>query len=138
MANYDLEGVAGAAEVYLTLWESTPAGDGATGRGLRRRARQAGDALDRFARVFPIARPRADLCRGRFYRLAGRRPRAARAWCRSLQAAERLEMPFEEGLVHFEIGRHAEPGDAARPHHLDRARTLFARLGAAHDLARVE
>jgi hypothetical protein len=46
-------------------------------------------------------------------------------------------MPYEQGLIHYELGRHCPPGDPARAAHLARAAGLFRRLGAVSDLARV-
>ena len=51
--------------------------------------------------------------------------------------ATALSMPFEEGLVHYELGRHLEVvGDRAA--HLDRARELFRTLGATSALAAMD
>jgi hypothetical protein len=39
-------------------------------------------------------------------------------------------MPFDEGLVHFEIGRHLHSSQPQRAQHLSQAREIFERLGA--------
>jgi class 3 adenylate cyclase/tetratricopeptide (TPR) repeat protein len=57
---YLLEGYAGVAEVYLSLWEN-----GQDSREVRQAAQRACLALRRFARVFPIGEPRARLWSGR-------------------------------------------------------------------------
>ncbi|HSO56382.1 MAG TPA: hypothetical protein VL330_27380, partial [Actinomycetes bacterium] len=116
-----------SAEVALALW-------------LDRRARGEGDAgpwramavegvghLGRYARVFPIGRPRALLHRGLIAWSDGRAARARRDWRAALAAAERLEMRYEQALALDMLGRHGEPGQrsAAR----ERARALFERLG---------
>jgi class 3 adenylate cyclase/tetratricopeptide (TPR) repeat protein len=62
---YLLQGYAGVAEVYLTLWET-----GHDTTDTRRAARQACRALRRFARVFPIGQPRARLWQGRLDQLS--------------------------------------------------------------------
>src|SRR4051794_24141734 len=98
-------------------------------------ARQACAALWRFAGVFPIGRPRAWLWHGLAHWLAGRPWAARRAWGKAREEARLLGMPYEEGLAHLEAGRHLPPGDPQRSDHLARACQLFARLGAAHDLA---
>jgi hypothetical protein len=82
-----------------------------------------------------VGQPRAWLYQGVFDWLAGKPRRAVRAWRQSLAAAERLDMPYEQGLAHYEIGRHAEPG-AERQKHLDQACALLTRCGAVYDLAR--
>jgi hypothetical protein len=43
-------------------------------------------------------------------------------------------MPYDQGLAHFEIGRHLADGDGARLSHLDRARDLFDALGVRRHL----
>jgi hypothetical protein len=90
VAVHILEGYAGVAEVYMDLWV---AGDHAAARP----ARQARAALRRFARAFPMAQPRAWLYEGRAAHHLGRQRRALAVWHKSLQTAERLVMPYEQG-----------------------------------------
>jgi hypothetical protein len=45
-------------------------------------------------------------------------------------------MPYEQGLAHYEIGRHST--GAERRHHLQRASDIFIQLNATYDLARVQ
>jgi hypothetical protein len=84
--------------------------------------------------VFPIGRPRALLWKGTLAWLSGKRRRAHTAWQESVAAAESLQMPYDQGLAHFEIGRHLADGDGARLSHLDRARDLFDALGVRRHL----
>ena len=90
-----------------------------------------------FARVFPIGQPYLAYYEGRVAWLRGHPREARRAWRVALTAARRLTMPYEQGLIHYELGRHRAPGDPARAAHLSRAAALFHRLGAISDLARV-
>jgi class 3 adenylate cyclase/tetratricopeptide (TPR) repeat protein len=137
MANFNLEGYSGAVEVYLDQWESVAAAGSCAPRELKRRARRACRALDGFARVFPIARPRAALWGGRRAWLRGQAPRAFVRWRVGLEAAERLGMPLEQGLLHAEIARRAAlPGPLLAPH-IERAGEIFSRLGAEDELARL-
>jgi eukaryotic-like serine/threonine-protein kinase len=126
-----LEGYAGVAEVYLSLWA---AGDH-TAVGP---ARQACAVLRRFAWPAPIARPRAWLCRGQAAYLTGHRRRALAAWRKSLATAERLEMPYEQGRAHYELGQHLPAGHPGRQAHLSRACEIFADIGAPYDLAHAQ
>jgi tetratricopeptide (TPR) repeat protein len=127
MAVHPLEGYAAVAEVYLTLWE-------ANDHQAARPAQQACAALRRLARVFPIAQPRAWLWQGSVEWRAGRPKCARQAWQKSLAAAERLAMPYQQGLAHYELGRHATGVDG--PHHLERACAIFTQLDASYDMAR--
>jgi tetratricopeptide (TPR) repeat protein len=123
---------AGIAEVYLRLCE------GQTQPNLKIKARQMCRAFRKFTRIFPIGRPGFWLCQGLYEWLAGHPSRAHQAWQKSLTEAERLAMPYEQGLAHYEIGRHLVVNDSARQMHLNRACEIFARLEAAYDLARAQ
>lgn len=155
-----MEGYAGPAEVFLALWETKTISDfrqrapwvlpildlsepEANNRkseiqNLKSKSRQACQAMRAFARIFLFARPRAWLYQGLCYWLAGQPNQAHRAWRKSLVIAERLAMPYEQGRAHYEIGRHLSPDDPAREDHLARSGEIFARLGAAFDVARTQ
>ena len=130
VAVHILEGYAGVAEVYMDLWV---AGD----RAAARPARQARATLGRFARAFPMARPRAWLYEGRAAHHLGRQRHALAVWHKSLRMAERLVMPYEQGRAHYELGRHLPPGRPARQAHLTRAGEIFADIGALYELDHV-
>jgi class 3 adenylate cyclase/tetratricopeptide (TPR) repeat protein len=115
------------AEVALALWlDSRRRGLGDRGPWPAM-AVQAVGYLGRYARVFPIGEPRAELHRGLLAWTAGRPAPARRAWRRGLAAAERLGMAYDQALTLDMLGRHGEPGQRAR--HRERARELFDRLG---------
>jgi predicted ATPase/class 3 adenylate cyclase len=109
-ASYTLEGHAGIPEVCLALLErgEPPDVDPAELRttaaaGLRR--------LRRYARSFPMARPRVLACLGWSHWLQGRHGAARRAWTRAAREAERLAMPWELARAHHELGRHLRAGE---------------------------
>lgn len=64
--------------------------------------------------------------------------RAKKWWAKSLTAAEKLGMPYLEGLTHYEMGRRLPLNDPARARHLLLAGQIFSRLAAAYDQARTE
>jgi class 3 adenylate cyclase/tetratricopeptide (TPR) repeat protein len=130
-AAYILEGYAGVTELYLDLWM---AGDQMAARP----AQQALAALRRFARIFRTARPRAWLYEGLAADHVGRTRQARVAWNKSLNAAERLGMPYEQGRAHYELGRHLPPGHPGRQAHLRRAGELFADIGASYELTHAQ
>ena len=94
--------------------------------------------MKRFAGVFPVGRPRWAILEGRRSWLAGRRGRAQRLWRRALTSATQLDMPYEEGLAHYQIGSHLDANDAERAVHLEAAREIFGRIQAARALAAVD
>lgn len=129
------DGYAAVAEVFLALWESGQEQPPHTRRQLAHRARQACNTLlYRYAWIFPIGRPRAYLYQGLHAWLAGNPSRAQRMWQHSLAAAVRLALPYEQGLAHYELGRHTT--GVERLLHLGQAHAIFEQLGAADDLAR--
>jgi hypothetical protein len=133
---FDGEGYMGAAEVYLALWENSS--DPAAAKALAKSAWQACKALRRFADRFPIGRPSAWLWQGKYDWLNHQPRQAYQAWQKSLAQAQKLAMPYDEGLAHYEIGRHLPTDDPRRQDHLSRARDIFNQLEAAYDLAQAE
>ena len=118
------------SDVALALWER---GEDETAPVVARRARRE---LRRYARLFPIGRPRALVNDGLALWLRGRPRAARRSWRAGLEAAERLDMPYEMARAHYEIGRHLPKADAACRVHLEQASQLFASVGAEDDVAR--
>ena len=99
------------------------------------------DRLRSFTAGCPVSAARALRTGGLQLWLAGRRPKAVRAWRRSLDSARRLDLPYDEALAHLELGRHLRapettPGGWGRDEHLARARELFTALGTGPALAR--
>jgi len=97
-------------------------------------AKQAVAAFNRFAKVFPIAQPRAFIYQGLADCLASRLGRARKAWHRALHLAERMSLRYEQALAHYEIARHLDASDASRNAHLTAATDLFEQLEATYDL----
>ena len=136
MVSYSIEGYAGAAETYLQLWREARPRDGAEARELARMARKSVAALRRIARIFPVGRPRAWLCRGTAHELAGNPRRALRCWLAGLRIAEAMAMPFERALAHERIGTYLGVHAPEGRRHLELACSIFEALGADHDLCR--
>jgi predicted ATPase len=134
---YTIEAHAGIPEVCLALL----AGGGAPGADpgeLRATAATGLRRLERYSRAFPMARPRARLCRGAWQELEGRRAQAVRSWAGAVDAAERLAMPWEVALGQLELGRHFAPGERGpdgleRDALLERAAAGFEAMGCRAD-----
>jgi eukaryotic-like serine/threonine-protein kinase len=107
---YWFELYATTAEAAIALWHTSRqrgSGDRPTSRAA---AEQALRCLRRYARVFPVGQPRALLCQGLLAWVDERPVRARKAWRRSLAAAERLGMRYDQMLAHHQLG-----GTAPRP-----------------------
>jgi class 3 adenylate cyclase len=125
---YAREGYHGALDVFLTLWEKAEASSSQD--QLASFARQALKPVRQMGRTFPVIAPRAWLQQGRYDWLLGNHSKAQKAWRKSIELARELSMPHEEGLSHYEYGRHLPPGDPGRDKRLTRALELFSRVGA--------
>jgi hypothetical protein len=139
-----IHGYNNVAEVFLALWEAETILD-LTGKNpkskiqnLKWSAWQTCQALRKYARAFPAGQPRAWLWYGLYIWLSGQPAKAQRAWQKSLVLAERLAMPYEQGLARYEIGRHLALDDPARRVHLARAAEIFSQISAAYDLSRAQ
>ncbi|MEI7556465.1 adenylate/guanylate cyclase domain-containing protein [Candidatus Chlorohelix sp.] len=136
---YSYEGYSGVAEVYLGLWESESSTRAAKEfrfslGEIHDSTLKACKAMDKYARIFPIGLPRATLYRGLYYWLSGNTDKAHKLWISSLRHALRLGMPYEQGLAHFEIGRHSYGEE--RKTHLNCAIEIFEHLNIPFDLER--
>ena len=107
-------------------------------QNLKSNAWQACQALHKYARAFPMGQPRAWLWQGLYGWLSGQPTQAYRAWRKSLAMAERLAMPYEQGLARYEIGRHLPLDDPARHVHLTRAAEIFSQINTTYNLTRTE
>jgi class 3 adenylate cyclase/tetratricopeptide (TPR) repeat protein len=132
------EGYAGTAETFLEIWESCLSSPASGLERVRNRARQSCADLWTFARVFPIGEPRAWLCEGWNHRLQKHMRQARRDFNKGLEAAKRLTMPYDEGRLHYEVGRCLKSEDHERNEHLERACKIFEVIGAVYDLELVK
>jgi class 3 adenylate cyclase/tetratricopeptide (TPR) repeat protein len=113
------------AYVYLELWEKSQTQSEKA--QLQLLARQACRSLNQYKFYWPIGQPSAWRMQGRYDWQAGKRARARQAWQKSLLAAQKLTMPYDEALAYYEIGRHATGEE--REANSARANEIFERLG---------
>jgi eukaryotic-like serine/threonine-protein kinase len=99
-------------------------------------ARRGADSLRWLARRSLPAVPGAERVLGLSAWQAGDRRRAQQRWRKGLVAAQRLTMPYEEGLADYELGRHLPFHDPDRRRYLERACVLFEQTRAVRDLSR--
>jgi len=91
--------------------------------------------LEEFGKIYPVAKPRAALLRGQYLMLSDRHTLAHSCFRRSLNIARSLQMPYEEGLALYELGKAAKSyHDAQR--YIQHALKNFELVGAAYDVGR--
>ncbi len=132
LSSLKLGAMTARAQTYLAIWER----DGErVDSAIVKKARSGCRSLARFTFIFPIGRPRSALYWGWYHWLSGRKLVARYYWRRALSEAKALEMAYDEGLAHFELGRHLT-AEEERNYHLRQAEMIFERLGASYDLKR--
>ena len=117
---YLIEGYAGVAEVYLTLWSRSKQ------KLASRLASHSCKALHKFAKIFPIGQPRLWLYQGQYEWLIGHRVRAKKAWHKSAAIAQKLTMPYEEGLAYVQLSQHTIGKESQQ--YLQKAQKIFNQL----------
>lgn len=127
-----LPGYAGIMETYLSLWETS--GDPA----YKSPAREAGKALHKYAQLAPVARPRAWLYQGWFDWLNNKQERAVQAEESAIEAAQELNMPYDEGLAHHHRGRFLPGSSLERHKSFYIALSIFDRLGTTYAYAQTQ
>ena len=129
-------GFAAVAEVYFALWEQTLQ---SPGRGLdpdkhKLSAERALKLLRAFRKVFPIGQPYAHYYEGWYEELTGKPQTAAKSWRKGLEAAQRFNLPYEEGLIRVKLGSYLRDDPNACKEHFARAIQIFEKMGAVHEL----
>ena len=133
-------GFTAIADIYFELWEKTlrnptPKTDTDQWKQL---AVKSLKLVRGFEKVFPIGRPATPLYQGWHELLMGKPKAAIKFWKRGLEAAQKLNMPYEEGLLRLKLGHHLKDGANARRPHLERAAQIFETMGAAYEIALVQ
>ncbi len=130
-ANLGYTAFAAIANVYLSLLEASTA-NLSNRAGLLNKAKRIVKAMQVFPT--PTGQPSAHLYAGRLANVLGDQSKALTLWRKSIQAAQRINMPYEEALAHYEIGRNPKSSDGERKIHLEQAVRSFEQVGAAHEL----
>jgi hypothetical protein len=126
---YAMEGYCGAVETAVSLQSQN-----ATSVELLRLARRGCRQLSRFARVFPVAAPRAYLFRSAFLASSGHRARALGMARLGLAAAIELGILYDQVRAHLQLAHLLGKSEEAAKHR-ESARALCDNTGIASDWA---
>ncbi|NJC96933.1 MAG: hypothetical protein FIB03_11460 [Anaerolineae bacterium] len=136
---YSLDvGFAAVSDVFFECWEKALQDPNRKADAVKYKyaAGRALKLLLAFKKVFPIGEPDLYYYRGWYEWLEGKHQSAVKDWTKGLEAAQRYDMRYEEGLIRTKLGA-ALTDDAARREHFERATRIFEEMGAAPNLVRV-
>jgi eukaryotic-like serine/threonine-protein kinase len=104
-------GYTGILEVYLAMLERSDLTE-------REKERLVGEiakwlkAFKRYAKTYAFARSRLMLHTGTYEWLTGKQSDARKSWQKALEYTQKYRIPFDEALIHYEIGRHTEDSNS--------------------------
>jgi class 3 adenylate cyclase/tetratricopeptide (TPR) repeat protein len=129
-------GFAAVAEVYFELWERAlhDPNRQMDADKYRSLAEKALKLLRAFQKVFPIGQPPAYYYQGWYEWLMGKREKAISSWRKGLDAAQRFNMPYEEGLIRVKLGTVLKDNAVERKERFAGAIQIFEKMGAVHEL----
>ncbi len=132
VAQYVLEGLAGASEVLLGMWEEDPAKIIVMKDPMQILIK----ALRAYSKTNTIGLPQYYRYLGREAWLNGKQSKARKRWQAGLKKAIELDMRYEQALLRYELGRHTD-GETSRDY-LIQARDSFDIIGAEANYQQVE
>ena len=129
-------GFAAVAEVYFELWERTlhDPNRQMDADKYKLLAEKALKLLRAFQKVFPIGQPPAYYYQGWYEWLTGKPEKAIASWRKGLDAAQKFNMPYEEGLIWVKLGIVLKDNAVERKERFARAIQIFEKMGAVHEL----
>jgi hypothetical protein len=129
-------GFTAVAEVFFELWDKALR-DSSLGLdiiGLKSSAEMAIKSLRAFQNVFPIGQPHTPYYRGWYAQLTGKHQQAVKLWRKSLEAARKFNMPYEEAQACFRLASSLPADDPTRKDYLAHALTVFEAMGCPYEL----
>jgi tetratricopeptide (TPR) repeat protein len=129
-------GFSAVAQVYFETWERALQSPSRELDADKQKfsAEKAIELLRAFQKVFPIGQPYAHYYQGWYEELTGKPERAVRSWRKGLEAAQKFNLLYEEGLIRVKLGTYLREDPNARKEHFERAIEIFEKMGAVREL----
>jgi class 3 adenylate cyclase/tetratricopeptide (TPR) repeat protein len=129
-------GFAAAADVYFELWEKSlqASSEQPDANKYKSSAQKAMKLLRAFQKVFPIGESVTFYYQGWYERLTGNYEKAIKSLHKGLEAAQKFNMPYEEGLIRVRLALYAQDNPDMRKKHVSRAIEIFKKMGAVREL----
>lgn len=129
---YSIDGFTAVAEYYLSQYEAQP------NLATKAQAQDALKAFAKFAKRFRFGRARYLCYKGWYLWQVGRYHQAHKVLEQAIASAIQLQIPYDEGLARFHLGRFHRGDNLHASTHLATAKTIFEDLGAQHDVIAVQ
>jgi tetratricopeptide (TPR) repeat protein len=129
-------GFAAAADVYFELWEKSLQASSQQVDALKHKssAQKAMKLLRAFQKVFPIGESVTFYYQGWYDWLTGNYEKAIKCLHKGIEAAQKFNMPYEEGLIRVRLASYAQDNPETRKKHVRRAIEIFEKMGATREL----
>jgi len=129
-------GFAAAADVYFELWENSLQDPDRHLDADKHKlsAQKAMKLLRAFQKVFPIGESVTLYYQGWHDWLSGNYEKAIKSLYKGMEAAQKFNMPYEEGLIRVRLASYAQDNPETRKKHVWRAIEIFEKMGATREL----
>jgi tetratricopeptide (TPR) repeat protein len=129
-------GFSGIADVCFELWEKA-LGDPLKKEKadpLKQMAERAVRLLVAFQKVFPIGQAVTPIYQAWYEWLTGRAEEAVKSLNRGLEAAQKFNMAYEEGIIRLKLAAYAQENRDVRKQNIRRAVEIFEKMSATNEL----
>jgi hypothetical protein len=129
-------GFSGVADVYFELWEKALQNPtrNANADQLKLLAERSLKLLVAFQKVFPIGQAVTPIYQAWYEWLTGKPEAAVKFLKRGLEAAQKFNMAYEEGIIRLKLAAYAQEHPDLRKQNLWRAIEIFENMGAIYEL----
>jgi len=124
VAQYVLEGLVGAVDVLLNMWEN----EHSLGVVMKEPVHILIKALQTYSKTYTVGVPQTLRSLGRVAWLQGKKSKAIKYWQQGLEKAIKIDMRYEQALLRYELGRYTD--DEQSRNYLLQARDSFDIIGA--------
>jgi class 3 adenylate cyclase/tetratricopeptide (TPR) repeat protein len=126
-------GFAALADTCFGFWEKALQTQPVTdSEQYKKLAEKAIKPIRAFQGIFPIGQPVTPYYQGWYQWLTGKHEAALKSWRKGLEAAQKFNMPYEEGLLRLKLGSHGD--DESRKNNFERAIQIFKSMGTVREL----
>lgn len=128
-------------QTYLELWERALHGELGQFRQaeLQAKAAKALKLLTKYSKIVPQAEIYVLLYKGIYLTLTGETSeKANQLWYKGLEKASELGIEYDQGLLHYQLGRYFPVGLSNRRYHLLEAARIFKKYDSDYELKQVE